>query len=490
MLDLESLIKPTDKQREWLQAIADYDFALYGGAAGGGKSYILRWWLVLFLCWLYQALGIRNVQVGLFCEDYPSLRDRHISKIKFEFPDWLGALKQGDTKNFELHPEFGGGIIALRNLDDPSKYLSTEFAAIAVDELTRNDKDVFDFLRLRLRWPGVEHPKFGAATNPGGKGHKWVRKLWLDHQFDPELAPYADQFAFVQAKASDNPHLTEAYYRSLRSLPKPMADAYAAGSWDLFVGQYFDIFTPSRHVVGRVEDVDIQPWWPKWISVDWGFNHPSAVYWHTRREDGKVFTYREFVQSGLSPRMLGQAIAERSRYRVIVDGRETLQTEPIKILYLSPDAFAHRTAEASIAEQLGDVLSTDGLPRPTPADDDRIGGWQLWYGLLENEQWAVTANCAQLIECIPSLIRDEKNVEDIAKVDGDDPADSCRYGIYSMLRQKVMPWVEQLKQQTKEITDPTARAIFTQRLIAKRAEMERRDGMEAGGGGRLRWQRH
>src|SRR3989449_10943496 len=81
--------------------------------------------------------------------------------------------------------------------------------------------------------------------------------------------------------------------------------------------------------------------------------------------NSRIVTYREFVQSGLSPRMLAQAIAERS-------GRERVSE-----VFLSPNAFAHRTSESSIAEQLGDVLIANGLPRPAPADDDRIGGWQL-----------------------------------------------------------------------------------------------------------------
>ena len=85
----------------------------------------------------------------------------------------------------------------------------------------------------------------------------------------------------------------------------------------------------------------------------------------------RIVTYREFVQSGLSPRMLAQGIAERS-------GRENICE-----VFLSPDAFAHRTAEASIAEQLGDVLIANDLPRPAPADDDRIGGWQFMYAAGE-----------------------------------------------------------------------------------------------------------
>ena len=92
----------------------------------------------------------------------------------------------------------------------------------------------------------------------------------------------------------------------------------------------------------------------------------------------RIVTYREFVQNGLSPRMLGQAIVERTK------------RERIREIYLSPDAFAHRTSEASIAEQLGEVLEQNGLPRPVPANDDRIGGWQLMYQLLEQDAWVIS----------------------------------------------------------------------------------------------------
>lgn len=120
--------------------------------------------------------------------------------------------------------------------------------------------------------------------------------------------------------------------------------------------------------------------------------------------------------------MLAQAIVERC-------GREN-----IREVFLSPDAFAHRTAEASIAEQLGDVLVANGLPRPTPADDDRLGGWQWMYQLLENDSWVMTDNCAKLIECLPQLVRDDRRIEDIRKVDGDDPADAARYGLVAAPR--------------------------------------------------------
>ena len=195
---------------------------------------------------------------------------------------------------------------------------------------------------------------------------------------------------------------------------------------------------------------------------------------------GRIVTYREFVQNGLSPRMLGQAIAERCK------------GEKIQEIYLSPDAFAHRTSEASIAEQLGEVLAANGLPRPTAADNDRIGGWQLMYQLLERDAWVITENCAKLMECLPQLVRDDRRVEDVRKMEGDDPGDAARYGIvpgaryagvgasalggpgaeqapplYSQVRfMPGMPLGEQIARQVTA-AEPTSRAIQFQKLEAE-----------------------
>jgi hypothetical protein len=136
----------------------------------------------------------------------------------------------------------------------------------------------------------------------------------------------------------------------------------------------------------------------------------------------RVVTYREFVKNELSPRMLGQAIAERSA------------GERIREIVLSPDAFANRTSETSIAEQLGDVLEQNGLPRPVQAQNDRIGGWQLMYQLLADDAWMITENCHELIEGLPQLVRDEQRVEDVRKMGGDDAADAARYGVVSGVR--------------------------------------------------------
>ena len=469
----EVLFARNTRQLEAWKESWQHRFLLSGGAAGGGKSFFLRWWCVFYLIVLYKMLGIRGAQVGLFCEDYPSLRDRQVSSIEREFPPELGKLRRGDTLDFTLDQRWGGGVITLRNLDDPAKYLSSQFAGIAVDELTRNDAGVFDWLRLRLRWPGVEKPRFVGATNPSGRGHGWVKKFWVDEpkELPAELLPIKDEFFFVSAKAQDNPYLSESYYADLKTLPGPMAKAYMEGRWDLFVGQYFTIW--NGQAVKRPEELGVKLWNPRWLSIDWGFKHPSAIYWHAMLDSGKVATYREFVQDSLSPTMLGRAIADR-----------TPQGEKIQEVYLSPDAFQKRTAESTIAEQLDEVLVPAGFPSCSRADDDRVGGWMLMYNLLESGSWLVGENCSRLIKCLPNLVRDEKKVEDIAKVDGDDEADSCRYGLKSRLAPGTVPVEVRVAERVDKALGAqpslTSRAIWTQKFLAeesRKTSVVRRHGL-------------
>lgn len=185
---------------------------------------------VYWLMEYYARYNIKGIRAGLFCEDYVSLNDRHLTKIKFEFPDWLGRFNEAKHE-FTLKPEYGSGIIAFRNLDDPSKYLSVEFAVIAIDEINRNPKTTFDMLRSRHRWPGIKDVKFLAGCNPLGEA--WVKNMWVKRMFSPdEKEQY--EFVFVPALPTDNPHLPVEYYKSLESLPENQRKAYLEGNWDAF----------------------------------------------------------------------------------------------------------------------------------------------------------------------------------------------------------------------------------------------------------------
>ena len=229
-IKFSELTKFFPKQTEALEASKRFKFVLFGGSVGSGKSYWLRWSAVYWLMKYYAKYQLKGVRAGVFCEDYPSLNDRHLTKVKYEFPDWLGKFNE-QKHEFTLAPEYGSGIIAFRNLDEPEKYLSVEFALEAIDEINRNPKTTFDMLRSRHRWPGIKDVKFIAGCNPLGEA--WVKNMWVKRLFPPnEKEQY--EFVFVPALPTDNPHLDESYYKSLESLPENQRKAYLEGNWDAF----------------------------------------------------------------------------------------------------------------------------------------------------------------------------------------------------------------------------------------------------------------
>lgn len=230
IVKFSELAKFLPKQKDAQEASKRFKFVLYGGSLGSGKSYWLRWMMIYWLIKMYSKYNLKGIRAGLFCEDYPSLNDRHLSKVKYEFPTWLGKYNEAKHE-FTLALEYGSGVIAFRNLDDPEKYLSVEFAIMGVDEINRNSLVTFRELRKRLRWAGIKDVKFLAACNP--RGEAWVKNMWVKRMFPPEENEQYE-FVFVPALPSDNPYLDASYWKSLESLPEAERKAFLEGDWDSF----------------------------------------------------------------------------------------------------------------------------------------------------------------------------------------------------------------------------------------------------------------
>lgn len=423
---LSELINPSPRQREFLDALKKYRYVLYGGAKGGGKSYILRWSLVVLLTrWAMQ--GHKNVRVGLFCEDYPSLKDRQISKIASEFPPWLGKLSDSQVHgmSYQLSPQFGSGIISLRNIDDPSKYASSEFAAIAIDELTKNPPEVFAQFRSIVRWKGIDDTRILAGSNPGGPGHEWVKRLWIDRDFPPtESQP--GEFAFIRALAMDNPHLSPDYVKALEGLPENLRKAYLEGSWDLYEGQFFDEWREHVHVVPPFE---IPETWKRIRTIDHGRAKPTAGLWGAIDHDGGLWWYREHYKAGQDADLNAQEIAAASFRRDPATGM--LLPERYAFTLLDSACFAKTGAGETIAE----IYERNGVPcEPWPKD--RKAGWALFHEYLRHQDPKTGAaqppkmrffsTLRNAIRTIPSLSYDDHDPEDL-DTDGDDHvADAVR----------------------------------------------------------------
>lgn len=426
------LIRPTPKQVDFLIAAHQKKFTLYGGAVGGGKSYILRWFLIDFLIRM-RKVGLKNVEVGLFCETFPDLQDRHIDKSRAEFPPWLGRWRKYD---FILNEN--AGIVKFRNLDDPSKYLSAEFAAIAVDELTRNPKSVFDALRLRLRWPGVAHLPFVAGTNPGGVGHQWVLQCWLNNQIPDDLAAeYTDDdFGFVQALPRDNPHLTSEYFASLNSLPEMMKRAYLEGDWTVFAGMFFPMFKRRIHLE---KPFVIPPEWPLTASLDPGWASPACFSVYATDFDGVIHNVATYYAANKST---PQHAHDIHRF-LAVDIKPWTGGRMPYLITAGHDAWSRKDRHAIIANEAtaADIFQTNEGLTLTKAVTDRIPGWWRVRDALEHERIKFFDNGTNepVIQQLESILADEKDPEDIQgkgndKQVEDHALDTLRYMLMTIYR--------------------------------------------------------
>jgi hypothetical protein len=233
-----------------------------------------------------------------------------------------------------------------------------------------------------------------------------------------------------------------------------LRDAWLYGKWDIFQGQYFPNFSREKHLISRTEAAArMKPWHKRWLSGDWGFDHPHCVLWHCEDEHGHIITYREQWGREVGESELGRLVTEQS------------QGEKLIAFPFSWDAGklskrSQRTHPKSSIQLLADELGKD-MPRPFPADSSpgsRISGWRLMYQLLDNEMWQIVEDdCPNLVDCLPSLIRDPDNTEDVLKTDfvenqiGDDPADAARMGLQYMLGSAVKPFEVRLQERLKDV---------------------------------------
>ena len=502
VLEIKTYV-PYEKQREFHSNGAK--FRLFGGARGPGKSRAI----------LEEGISVCNFQPdGKGGSTYradgtglnaiilrTSLTDLEGSVIsKFKESDWFRKeyVSYSDQKKLVTFPngatlKFGYGA----NKQDLAQYLGQEYAFVGWDELGLvADYKMFIDMAGSLRCPlpsfknGSEIARMCGSANPGGPGHAWLRAMFVNGLPAPGMEPHQykrELYAYIPATYVDGPYRNDkAYLENLMMQPLAVQKAWILGSWDFVAGAYFSCWSTIEFAGDEKNaptiDMTFDPlwlekrrqnWWSVWISVDWGFQHHAAVYWHTMDSKGNVYTFKEMVVRKQGSKALAHSIIENSRD--ILDAKGS-----IDYIYLSPDAKQKHDYDAnSIKQQMDAVLLQSELPCTTIASDDRKAGWLLMYQLLDAGEWKIGRNCREAIAGIPTLMVNPANVEDVLKADciADDVGDALRYGIFSRLKDRSMkPKHVEREETLAAITDIQSKYMTDLRMKAKEADRQTKIG--------------
>lgn len=417
-----------------------------------------------------------------------SLKELEQSHLQKLFEEWPQLRENySDQKKRLIFPQTNSTLFfgSAPTPKDVVDFCSSEYADILVDEAQEFSQDELERLAGSNRCtsnPDIT-PKMLYTFMPGRsasglppRGLAYLKRVLIDGELRKEEINH--RWGFVQAFAWDNIEWARAeltrdgvgqgehqpgsdlcvcqecvfyswpeeerrnyfitrtkYGANLASITDEyLRDAWLYGNWNVFQGQYFHQFKPAAHIISREEARKrIKPWHTRWLSGDWGYDHPHCIHWHVKDENNRIITYREDWGQKVGESDLGKNIGRLS-------AGEKFVAFPFSWDFgkLSPrDPGRMR----SIGQMISEAMPQE-MPKPHPAESSpgaRISGWRLMSQLLESGMWQIVGeDCPKLVECIPSLIRDPKNTEDVLKVDfeenhiGDDPAESARYGLQFM----------------------------------------------------------
>ena len=372
---------PFDKQREFL--LARERFVAYGGSRGGGKSFAVRMKASL------AALHYRGIRILILRRSFPELYENHIKQLR-SLLHGIAVYRESD-KSLSFP---GGSLIKFGYLDtdaDADRYQGQEYDFIFLDEATHFSEYQFRCLTACLRGTRDFPRRMYLTCNPGGVGHAWVKRLFIDRDFRPDENP--GDYRFIRSTVYDNRPLLArdpSYLHRLRALPPEIRRAWLDGDWDLLAGQFFSEFRREKHVV---DPFPIPDWWRIFRAFDYGLDM-LACLWFALDDRGNVTVFRELFLPGL---IVSQAAAQ------IRDA----SPEPVVATYAPPD-LANRQKDTG--RSMWEIFEENGI-RLSRADSNRIQGWMQIREYLAAENATtpslrIFSTCHQLIRCLPLLRHD------------------------------------------------------------------------------------
>jgi len=422
---------------------------LYGGSAGGGKSFAMLADPLRYITHpQFSGLLIRHTT--------EELREL-VWKSQELYTKAIPGIKWSERKMQWVSPQ--GGRLWFSYLDrdeDVLRYQGLAFNWIGFDELTQwSTPFAWNYLRSRLRTAATNLPIYmRATTNPGGSGHQWVKKMFIDpapentafNATDIETGKVLSypkghtkegiplfKRRFIPAKLFDNPYLVESgeYEMNLLSLPEQQRRQLLEGDWDVAEGAAFTEWNREIHVV---DPYNIPKNWKRFRACDYGYGSYSGVVWFAVNPNEQLVVYRELY----TQKVLATDLAD-----MILEAEKDDGTISYGVL---DSSLWHKRGDTgpSLAEQM---IQKGCRWRPSDRSrGSRISGKNEIHRRLQVDEFTNEPrlvffnNCTNIISQLPALPLDKRNPEDINTNSEDHLYDALRYGIMSRPRSSLFDY--------------------------------------------------
>lgn len=410
MSDFTISLQP--KQKIAFEESQKFPYSLYGGAKGGGKSYLVR------ERELYRRYKYRGTTGLIIRKTYGELLDTHINPMLKEHSILRSWYKDGEKA---IYYPWGSvtKFAYLSRTADVYTYRGRPIEDVSIDEATEHQEEVFDEFSSIVRTTNSEiKPTIFLTANPGGIGHQWVMRKFVDRSFNTREDP--DDYTFVQANVYDNKKLTEAnpeYLKKLEALPPVLRSMYLLGDWHQFAGQAF-IVPDECIATTTIKEPNI-----KWAGFDWGYNHPYVFVLAVKGLNNVINIPVTSSGRKMKPFDVGKAI------------RELLTSKSINRLpiFCGEDIFRSDGRIPIYTELKAGLGESAFLVKATT---NRIQGAQAIRSKFVDRKVVIDPRETELIATIRRMLIDPKNTESVLKIDadsdgkgGDDYYDAFRYCI-------------------------------------------------------------